>query len=125
MQLDKDKEKLFAGASSYLNPSLSIQSVRSINQHLIDTRILMNESVDKIKAISEGVRNTSYNLQSTDNIYNNCSNEMRKAGIFITEISKKEASNAFKIRASFFIFLAVCVYVILRRIFFRNLYRWS
>lgn len=49
---------------------------------------------------------------------------MRKAGIFVGEIQKKEASNAFRIRASFLIFLVACGYVIFRRIFLRNLYKF-
>jgi hypothetical protein len=124
MKFDKDKERLFSGASSFVNPSTCIQSIRSINHHLVETRSLMNESVEKIKNIKEGVANTSHNLRNTASIYNSTEGEMRKAGIFVGEIQKKEASNAFRIRASFLIFLAACAYVIFRRIFLRNLYNF-
>lgn len=45
MRVDKEKEHLFSGANSVMNPSVYIQSVRSINHHLVETRSLMNESV--------------------------------------------------------------------------------
>jgi hypothetical protein len=45
MKTDKDKDRLFSGSTSFLNPNVYIQSVRSINHHLVETRSLMNESV--------------------------------------------------------------------------------
>lgn len=50
----------------------------------------MNESVEKIKTIQEGVENTSQNLRATYKIYDSTEGEMRKAGIFVGEIQKKE-----------------------------------
>lgn len=90
MKLERDKERLFSGSTAFLNPTLCIQSARSINHHLVETRSLMNESVEKIKTIQEGVENTSQNLRATYKIYDSTEGEMRKAGIFVGEIQKKE-----------------------------------
>lgn len=58
-------------------------------------------------------------------MYGDYDEKLNKARIYLLELKKKEAANARRIKISFIFLLAVVVFIIIRRILFPGLYRFS
>ena len=80
-----EKKQLF----SHADPSRTIQSMKSANTHLQETRNLLYSSIDRITNIKEGVSNTSDNLLGTNTMYWEYDEKLKKSKMFITELKKK------------------------------------
>lgn len=58
-------------------------------------------------------------------MYDEYDDRTKKSSVYIQELKRKEANNARNIKLSFFFLIGTAIYVIFRRIFFPDLYRWT
>ena len=116
-----EKKLLF----SHADPSRTIQSMKSANSQLQETRNLLHNSMERITGIKAGVANTSDNLVGTNSMYWDYEHKLKKSRMYLVELKKKEAANARKIRMSFFFLVFTVIFVVIRRIIFPDIYRWS
>ena len=116
-----DKKSLF----SHADPSRTIQSMKSANSHLHETRNLLYTSIERITTIKTGVANTSDNLVGTNSMYWDYDEKLRKSKMYLMELKKKEAANARRIRLSFMFLIVVVIFVVIRRVLFPGFYRWD
>ena len=110
---------------SHADPSRTIQSMKSANSQLQETRNLLHNSMERITGIKAGVANTSDNLVGTNSMYWDYEHKLKKSRMYLVELKKKEAANARKIRMSFFFLVFTVIFVVIRRIIFPDIYRWS
>lgn len=75
-----EKRSLF----SHADPSRTIQSMKTANSHLQETRNLLHSSIDRITSIKVGVANTSDNLVGTNSMYWDYDEKLQKSRMYIT-----------------------------------------
>jgi hypothetical protein len=78
-QWQAEKKSLFAHA----DPSLAIQSMKSVNTHLHETRNILHTSLDRITNIKTGILNTSSNLQGTSSMYTDYDDKLKKSQLYL------------------------------------------
>ena len=83
--LTKQKKSLF----SHVDPSLAIREMKTVNNHLNQTRNLLHETLGRMANIKVGVSNTSTNLLETNNMYENYEEKMKKADLLVKNLQKK------------------------------------
>ena len=110
---------------SHFSPSTAIHSLKSITNHLHSTRDLLHSSLDQLEKVKLGISSTSSNLTGTSSMYNDYEEKLKKSDIYAMQLKRREAWNARMIRWSFWALICVVVFVILRRLFFPDCYRWK
>lgn len=79
------KKSLFSSS----DPSRTIQSMKSVNSHLQDTRNLLYSSIERITTIKAGVANTTDHLEGAKSMYNEYDEKLMKSTLYISELKKK------------------------------------
>lgn len=82
-------------------------------------------SIERVGGIRDSVANTSDNLIDTNAMYGQYDEKLKKSQMYLVELRKKEAANARKIKMAFWFLVFVVGYVLIRRILFPGIYRWS
>jgi hypothetical protein len=117
--LSQAKKSLF----SHADPSLAIKEMKTMNSHLLQTRDLLHQTVDLMSNVKVGVSNTSSNLSGTSSMYDNYGDKLRSSSLYVGHLKQKEEENARKVKLSFGFFIAVVIFIIVKRILFPAFYR--
>jgi hypothetical protein len=104
---------------------MAIKQMKNVTSHLHDSRDLLLRSLDQLSVINEGLSNTSANLERTNSMYDEYDDKTKKSSVYIQELKRKEANNARNIKLAFYFLIFSAGYVIFRRIFLPDLYRWG
>ncbi|EWS75868.1 Sec20 protein (macronuclear) [Tetrahymena thermophila SB210] len=121
---EKLKQDLFAGAKQK-EENFSIQSLKSSNSHIRESAALMDKYVDSFSLISQGINSGTKQLEGIDNVYQANQHKLLQGQFLQKELHKRNQKNKLMVQGSFFFLIFVVIFIFLRRLFFRDLYKWQ
>ncbi|CRG97558.1 protein transport protein SEC20, putative [Plasmodium gallinaceum] len=88
------------------------------NINLKDTRKMMIDEVNRMKNVKSELLDSSQKLKKQDEIFNSFEMKLKSSAQLIFSLKKKAENDTRYVWYSFFFFLSVCIYIILRRLGF-------
>mmetsp|Transcript_34249 Transcript_34249/g.24746 ORF Transcript_34249/g.24746 Transcript_34249/m.24746 type:complete len:101 (-) Transcript_34249:159-461(-) len=85
------------------------------------TRGLLAEQHGKLNSAQVSVQATTDNFKSTSEKHSQYGDKINRSGKLITEIQAKEAWDEFKLKGSFYLFLASAAYLFLKRFYLNEI----
>lgn len=110
----------------FLDPK-KVESLRSAgedpekiksNMNLEDTKKMMIEEVNRMKYVKSELLESSDKLKKQDATFNTFEDKIKSSGRLLLSLKKKAETDTKYVWYSFFFFLSVCIYIILRRLGF-------
>ncbi|CAD8120226.1 unnamed protein product [Paramecium sonneborni] len=93
-----------------------------LTHHFIETRNMLAQAEDQINSVASPIFNTSQQFQKTNQIYSGQKSNLQKSGFFLNGLADQHKFNIVIVYGSFFFFLMVVGFIVLRRLFYRNFY---
>lgn len=88
------------------------------NMNLEDTKKMMIEEVNRMKYVKSELLESSDKLKKQDKTFDTFEDKIKSSGRLILSLKKKAETDTKYVWYSFFFFLSVCFYIILRRLGF-------
>ncbi|KAL4484359.1 hypothetical protein ABPG74_019536 [Tetrahymena malaccensis] len=121
---EKLKQDLFAGAKQK-EENFSIQSLKSSNSHIRESAALMDKYVNQFQLVSQELSSGTQALEGIDSVYQTNQHKLQQGKMFLKELHRRNQKNKLMVYGSFFFFIFVVIFIFLRRLFFRDLYKWQ
>ncbi|CRH02418.1 protein transport protein SEC20, putative [Plasmodium relictum] len=109
--LDKKKSDNYVETIEETNKNIS-------HINLKDTRKMMMDEVNRMKNVKSELLESSQKLKKQDEIFNSFEMKLRSSAQLIFSLKKKAENDTRYVWYSFFFFLSICIYIILRRLGF-------
>ncbi|CAD8207082.1 unnamed protein product [Paramecium octaurelia] len=93
-----------------------------LTHHFIETRNMLAQAEEQINSVATPIINTSQQFQKTSQIYSGQKSTLQKSDFFLSRLTKQHNFNIAIVYGSFFFFLVVVGFIVLRRLFYRNFY---
>ncbi|KAM3131578.1 hypothetical protein pb186bvf_016362 [Paramecium bursaria] len=93
-----------------------------LTHHLTEARSLASQADEGFTNVSGTVSKTSENLHKIDDQYRFQKQSLQKSTLFIQSLKKQHQMNIIQVYGAFFFLVMVVVFIIMRRLFYRNFY---
>ncbi|KAL4489868.1 hypothetical protein ABPG72_010767 [Tetrahymena utriculariae] len=109
----------------YQEKNFSIQSLKSSNSHIQESAALMDKYVNSFTLISQELSSGTQALEGIDSVYQTNQHKLSQGKSFLKELHKRNQKNKMMVYGSFFFLIFVVIFIFLRRLFFRDLYKYQ